>query len=128
MAKRKCELMRNRQHLAMSRVQKRPKFDDEDIAGNSKDEDGDEEDENGDAEENEFDDQEQVHVCMETCKRKCPFGGAGYPHWCVTCQLHTENGKVSCQRCACKAKPHTPFKDRLGGTCSAWVLGRKCQC
>lgn len=68
------------------------------------------------------------HVCLETCKRHCPFGGAGYLHFCAVCNMHSVNGKTDCQRCVCLKKAQTPFKDRLGGTCAAYLVGRPCDC
>jgi hypothetical protein len=69
------------------------------------------------------------HVCSDMCKRQCAHGGRGYLHFCAaTCDMWSFLGAVDCQRCLCPSKPQTPFKERLGGTCSAYLERRPCVC
>ena len=79
--------------------------------------------------EDDVDKEEQVaHLCWDVCKRHFVWGGLGPDNWCRKCQVYTSNGRDACQRCVCVGKKVTPFKDRPGGTCGAWVLGTKCEC
>ena len=68
------------------------------------------------------------HVCSDLCKRQCAHGGRGYLHFCAACDMWSFRGAVQCQRCVCLRKQETPFKDRLGGTCSAYLERRPCVC
>jgi len=82
-----------------------------------------------------------THNCLMNCKYECIYGGPGPANWCRTGNHYSllfigplrqnTTPSTSCQRCACVRKAavrETKFKNRLGGTCCAYLDGTECQC
>jgi hypothetical protein len=71
------------------------------------------------------------HICRRHCRHECDFGGPGPHNFCRECDIWSKRFNGECQHCVCLAKAQqrdTPHKHAVGGTCSAYMDGTKCEC